>query len=109
MFGQPQFDAMGPNAIFINIARGGVVDEAALITALEQGTIRAAGLDVFETEPLPADSPLTRLDNAVTLPHIGSATHETRYAMSELAVQNMVAGLKGDRPPKPFNWDALAR
>ncbi|MCM5705672.1 2-hydroxyacid dehydrogenase [Larsenimonas salina] len=109
MFDQKAFEAMGAECIFVNISRGGVVDEPALIEALQNGTIRAAGLDVFETEPLSADSPLTRLDNAVTLPHIGSATHETRFAMAELAVQNLIQSLQGDRPQAPYNWDALDR
>lgn len=103
MLGAREFELMGPDTIFVNIARGGVVDEPALIKALENRTIRAAGLDVFETEPLPADSPLTRLDNVVTLPHIGSATKETRSAMAALAVDNALAVLRGETPPAPWN------
>jgi gluconate 2-dehydrogenase len=86
---------MKKNAILINTSRGGVVDQAALIDALRQGTIRAAGLDVFEQEPLPLDSPLRQLDNVTLLPHIGSATWETRYAMMECAINNMIASLDG--------------
>ncbi len=103
MFGAEQFRRMGADAIFINISRGGVVDEPALIAALEAGTIRAAGLDVFATEPLPADSPLARLDNVVALPHIGSATHETRQAMAALAVDNLLAVLAGKTPPARYD------
>ncbi|HCS42109.1 MAG TPA: bifunctional glyoxylate/hydroxypyruvate reductase B, partial [Pseudomonas sp.] len=66
--------------IFINISRGKVVDEAAMIEALRAGQIRAAGLDVFEREPLNPESPLLQLNNVVATPHIGSATHETREA-----------------------------
>ena len=73
---------MKKSAILINASRGATVDENALIEALRNGTILGAGLDVFETEPLPADSPLLKLANVVALPHIGSATHETRHAMS---------------------------
>jgi len=89
---------MKPSAIFINASRGRIVDEAALIQALQRKTIYGAGLDVFEQEPLPVDSPLLQLSNVVALPHIGSATHETRRAMAELAVDNLIAGLRGAQP-----------
>lgn len=98
LMGELEFQRMQSSAIFINASRGGTVDENALVQALETQTIRAAGLDVFSTEPLPADHPLTRLPQAVTLPHIGSATASTRYAMAELAAHNMVQGLTGHRP-----------
>ncbi|WP_445395459.1 NAD(P)-dependent oxidoreductase [Zobellella sp. An-6] len=94
--GREQFALMKPDAIFINGSRGKVVDEPALIQALQERRIRAAGLDVFEVEPLPGSSPLCRLDNAVLLPHIGSATHETRLAMVRCAVDNLIAALDGD-------------
>ncbi|MFP1869107.1 glyoxylate/hydroxypyruvate reductase GhrB [Lonsdalea quercina] len=87
---------MKPDAILINIGRGPVVDELALIDALRNGQLLGAGLDVFETEPLPVDSPLLTLPNVVALPHIGSATHETRYAMAACAVDNLIAALTGD-------------
>ena len=87
MIGAHQFALMKTSAIFINIARGKVVDENALIHALENGVIKAAGLDVFAQEPLPASSPLTQMSNVVALPHIGSATHETRDAMAQRAVE----------------------
>ncbi|WP_213875229.1 D-glycerate dehydrogenase [Pseudomonas sp. dw_358] len=93
---------MKPGAFLINIARGPIVDEPALIQALEQGTIRGAGLDVYETEPL-SDSPLFRLKNAVTLPHIGSATTQTREAMADRAVGNLTAALLGERPQDLVN------
>jgi len=98
LIGAREFALMKPEAIFINGARGRIVDEAALISALQQGQIRAAGLDVFEHEPLSADSPLLDLPNVLALPHIGSATHETRYAMARMAVENLVAALQGKRP-----------
>lgn len=75
-------ELMKPSAIFINASRGAIVGEAALIEALRKGTIRAAALDVFEQEPLRAGSPLLKMNNVVALPHIGSATHETRYTMA---------------------------
>ncbi|QDD63964.1 D-glycerate dehydrogenase [Herbaspirillum seropedicae] len=96
MFGAPEFALMKRSAIFINASRGRIVDEAALIAALQDRTIHGAGLDVFEVEPLPLQSPLLKLPNVVALPHIGSATHETRLAMAELAVTNLIAGLRGE-------------
>ncbi|MCA1324626.1 2-hydroxyacid dehydrogenase [Herbaspirillum sp. alder98] len=99
MFGAREFGLMKRSAIFINASRGRIVDEAALVRALQDKTIHAAGLDVFEVEPLPADSPLLSLSNVVALPHIGSATHETRLAMAELAVDNLIAGLRGETVP----------
>jgi len=98
LIGAREFARMKPSSIFINIARGKVVDENALIDALENGVIHAAGLDVFEQEPLPASSPLPKMPNVVALPHIGSATHETRDAMAQRAVDNIRLALKGERP-----------
>ncbi|MGO1534276.1 MAG: 2-hydroxyacid dehydrogenase [Halomonas sp.] len=98
LIGAHQFALMKTSAIFINIARGKVVDENALIHALENGVIKAAGLDVFAQEPLPASSPLTQMSNVVALPHIGSATHETRDAMAQRAVDNIRLALQGERP-----------
>ncbi|MGM0785349.1 MAG: 2-hydroxyacid dehydrogenase [Pseudomonadota bacterium] len=92
------FAQMKPSAIFVNIARGKVVDESALIEALEMGRIRAAGLDVFEQEPLSPESPLPYMTNVVALPHIGSATFETRTAMAQRAVDNLTRALNGERP-----------
>lgn len=95
MIGAEQFKKMKSSAIFINAGRGPVVDEQALIEALKSGEIHAAGLDVFEQEPLPVDSPLLSLPNVVALPHIGSATHETRYNMAACAVDNLIDALNG--------------
>lgn len=103
LIGAEQFALMGPDTIFINISRGKVVDEAALIEALQQHTIRAAGLDVFEKEPLDHSSPLLRLNNVVATPHIGSATHETREAMATCAVDNLLAALAGEKPKNLVN------
>ncbi|CRL62025.1 glyoxylate/hydroxypyruvate reductase GhrB [Proteus vulgaris] len=88
-----QFSMMKPDAYLINAGRGAVVDEKALINALEQKDIAGAGLDVFETEPLSPSSPLLSMKNVVAVPHIGSATKETRYAMAECAVDNLIAAL----------------
>ena len=96
LFGAEQFAKMKTTAIFINAGRGPVVDEKALISALQKGEIHAAGLDVFEREPLPVDSPLLAMPNVVALPHIGSATHETRYNMAACAVDNLIAALQGN-------------
>ena len=87
---------MKSSAFFINGGRGASVDEIALIGALKSGIIKGAGLDVFEKEPLPVSSELLSLPNIIALPHIGSATHETRYEMSKLAVENLLAALNGD-------------
>jgi len=97
---------MKPSAFLINIARGPIVDEAALIQALQNNTIRGAGLDVYEKEPL-AESPLFQLKNAVTLPHIGSATSETREAMANRALENLISALRGERPQDLVNPQAF--
>ncbi|MFS8044328.1 2-hydroxyacid dehydrogenase [Rhizobium sp. BR 314] len=93
-----RFAAMKPGAFLINTARGDVVDEAALISALEQGTIRGAGLDVYEAEPHVPER-LRALDNVVLLPHLGSATEETRTAMGMKVVDNITAFFAGREPP----------
>lgn len=106
LIGAREFALMRPQSIFINISRGKVVDEGALIEALQQNRIRAAGLDVFEREPLRHDSPLLQLNNVVATPHIGSATHETREAMATCAVENLLAALAGERPVNLVNGQA---
>ncbi|MFO3906836.1 glyoxylate/hydroxypyruvate reductase GhrB [Enterobacter hormaechei] len=95
LMGKAQFEKMKKSAIFINAGRGPVVNEQALIAALKNGEIHAAGLDVFEQEPLPASSELLKMPNVVALPHIGSATHETRYNMAACAVDNLIDALQG--------------
>lgn len=99
-----QFDLMQSHAVLVNIARGSVIDEQALIQALKERKIFAAGLDVYEKEPL-QDSELFQLDNVVTLPHVGSATAETRKKMAELAYRNLVDALEGRQPPYLVNPD----
>jgi phosphogluconate 2-dehydrogenase len=98
LMGAREFGLMKPGAIFINGGRGATVQETALLAALDSGRLRAAGLDVFAREPLPLDSPLRTHPRVTALPHIGSATHETRYAMAELATSNLLQALAGERP-----------
>ncbi|MFW1745740.1 2-hydroxyacid dehydrogenase [Acinetobacter guillouiae] len=97
LIGAQEFALMQKHAVFVNIARGSVVDEQALTEALQNRQIFAAGLDVYQKEPL-QQSPLFELDNVVTLPHIGSATAETRKKMAELALQNLVDALEQRTP-----------
>jgi len=97
---------MKPDALLINTSRGPVVDEQALLEALRDGTISGAGLDVYEREP-DLTAGLIDLDNVVLLPHVGSATLETRTQMGQLAAQNLLAGLRGERPPNCLNWEDL--
>jgi glyoxylate reductase len=97
---------MKPTAVIVNTSRGPVVDEGALAEALEAGQIFSAGLDVFEHEPDVAER-LLALDNVVVIPHLGSATVDTRNAMGDLAVDNVFAALDGARPPTLLNPEAL--
>ncbi|MGM8213211.1 2-hydroxyacid dehydrogenase [Virgibacillus sp. W0430] len=103
MIGRREFEKMKENAIFINGSRGKTIVEKDLIEALRNGEIAAAGLDVFEQEPVNHDNPLLDMKNVVTLPHIGSSTFETELAMSKLAAKNLEAGLKGEMPPTLIN------
>ncbi|MGW9019384.1 2-hydroxyacid dehydrogenase, partial [Priestia megaterium] len=99
MIGKREFELMRNTAIFINGSRGKTVDEEALIYALKTKEILAAGLDVFAEEPIRTDNPLLSMENVVTLPHIGSATYETRLKMAMLGATNLVTGLQGKTPP----------
>jgi glyoxylate reductase len=100
LIGARELALMRPTATLVNTARGAVVDEAALAAALREGTIAAAGLDVFEHEP-EVHPGLLGLENAVLVPHLGSATAETRAAMAELAARNAIAVVRGADPPTP--------
>ncbi|MFZ2389192.1 MAG: D-glycerate dehydrogenase [Polaromonas sp.] len=106
LMGAREFGLMKPGAIFVNGARGAIVQEDALLNALDHGTLRAAGLDVFATEPLPMDSPLRTHPRVTALPHIGSATFETRHAMAVLATSNLLQALAGERPAAVFDTTA---
>jgi len=101
LMGAREFSLMKPTSVFVNVSRGGTVDETALYDALVENKIWAAGLDVFQQEPVPVDHPLLRLPNVVALPHIGSATYETRDAMANLAAQNLIAFFSGKGPLTP--------
>ena len=103
LIGEKELASMKSTACLINTARGPIVDERALVEALKQGRIRAAGLDVYENEPSLSPG-LAELDNVVLLPHSGSATVETRTRMAVMAADNLLAGLRGERPPNCLNW-----
>jgi glyoxylate reductase len=107
LIGAEQLAVMKPTAVLVNTSRGAVVDQAALAEALRTRQIFAAGLDVYEQEPLPPDDPLRHLDNCVLLPHIGSAETTARLGMADLAVDNLLAVLHGRRPRACVNPEAL--
>jgi lactate dehydrogenase-like 2-hydroxyacid dehydrogenase len=103
--------ALGGNGVLINVGRGNIVDETALVQALSRGTILAAGLDVFEQEP-DVRRDLMELDNAVLLPHIGSASSHTRDAMAQLVLDNLLSWFAGQGPLTPVPetpWPPKAR
>jgi len=102
LMGKREFDIMKPSACLINTSRGPVVDEKALVEALQKGRIGGAGLDVYENEPQLSPG-LAELNNVILLPHVGSATIETRTKMASMAADNLLAGLRGERPPNMVN------
>jgi gluconate 2-dehydrogenase len=102
MIGPQALAKMKRGSILINAARGPIVQEPALLDALDSGHLRAAGLDVFAAEPLPLDSRLLDHPRVLALPHMGSATHETRTAMADMAVSNLLSVLRGDPPLAAF-------
>jgi glyoxylate reductase len=106
LFDAEAFKRMRPTAVLVNTSRGPVVEESALADALESGEIFAAGLDVFEREP-EVEPRLLEMENVVVIPHLGSATVDTRNAMGMLAVENVFAAIDGERPPTLLNPDAL--
>jgi gluconate 2-dehydrogenase len=106
--GAAELAQMKPSATLTNIARGGIVDDAALACALRERRIAAAGLDVFEREPTVHPDLLT-VPNVVLTPHIASATVATRRAMADLAADNLIAALTGGVPPTPINPEVLVR
>ncbi|MCM3080211.1 2-hydroxyacid dehydrogenase [Brevibacillus invocatus] len=107
LIGERELSLMKNSAILINTARGGIVNEAALYEALKQNKIWAAGIDVFEQEPVSPDHPLLTLPNVVTLPHIGSASIQTRTRMAELAAANLIQGVMGKPPRNRVNQDVV--
>ncbi|MGT2470830.1 2-hydroxyacid dehydrogenase [Paraburkholderia terrae] len=107
LIGANELRKMKKSAILINASRGQTVDENALIEALQAGTIHGAGLDVFDKEPVDPTSPLLKMHNVVALPHIGSATHETRHAMARCAAENLVSALDGTLKINIVNRDVL--
>jgi len=107
MFNDAAFARMKPTAVFVNTARGAIVDEPALQRALESGRIAGAAIDVAETEPLSKNDPLLRLPNLLVTPHIGSASVAARERMASLAVDNLLAALAGRRPAHCVNPEAF--
>ncbi len=102
-----ELEMMKETAFLINTSRGPVINEKALIQALKDGKIRGAGLDVWDPEPPSADNPLLKMDNVVTLPHIASASVETRTKMIDMAIENLNAILDGKIPPHLINKDVI--
>jgi glyoxylate reductase len=103
LIGEREFGLMKREAILVNAARGGVVDTDAVVAALRAGRIAGAALDVTDPEPLPADHPLLGAPGAIVVPHIGSASARTRAAMADMAVDNLLAALAGERMPHVAN------
>jgi len=107
LLGSRELGLMKRSTWVVNTSRGPVIDQAAMVRALREGSIAGAALDVLETEPPAADEPILSLPNVILLPHIGSATVETRAAMLDLAVTNLSAVLSGKEPPACVNREAL--
>ena len=107
LIGAAEFSRMKRTAILVNASRGPVVDTDALVDALRRGSIFAAALDVTDPEPLPADHPLVTMSNCIVVPHTASATVQTRGRMAELAAENLLSGLRGERPPAAVKADEV--
>ena len=107
MIGKREFDLMKETAIFINGSRGATIVESELIEALKNTKIKAAGLDVYNHEPVEVDNPLLKMDNVVTLPHIGSSTLATELAMSMHATEDLIKGLTGEEPESLINKETF--
>jgi glyoxylate reductase len=103
LIGEAELKRMKPTAVLVNTARGEIVDTGALVRALREGWIAGTGLDVTDPEPLPADHPLLATGRAVVTPHIGSASRRTRELMGDMAVDNLLAALRGERMPHLAN------
>jgi glyoxylate reductase len=109
LIGARELGLMKREAILVNAARGPVVDTDALVAALRDGAIGGAALDVTDPEPLPADHPLVHMPNAIVVPHIASASVATRDKMAEMAARNLLAGIRGERPPHLVNPEGIER
>lgn len=109
LIGEPELRLMKENAVLVNTARGPLVDTDALVLALQEGWIAGAALDVTDPEPLPADHPLLACRGLAIAPHIGSATHGAREGMADLAVDNLLAALRGERMPHCVNPEVYGR
>ena len=109
LIGADQFNLMKPTAVFINTARGAMVDHQALTRALQSGKLAAAALDVFDPEPIPRDHPLLKLPQVIITPHIGSASTRTRQHMAMMTVENIEAGLSGKPLPYCANPDVYGK
>jgi glyoxylate reductase len=109
LIGDEALARMKPTAYLVNTARGPIVDTDALARALQTGRIAGAALDVTDPEPLPGDHPLLEAPGLLVLPHVGSATHSTRERMAEMAVDNLLAGLAGERMPNCANPEVYAQ
>jgi glyoxylate reductase len=109
IFNKDAFSKMKPGYIFINTARGGIHNEKDLIDALNNGTIRGAGLDVTNPEPMKPDNPLLEMENVCILPHIGSATIEARNEMSRMAAENIISYCKNNTVPNIVNPEVLKK
>ena len=107
MISTPEFELMKDDSILINVARGPVVDEDALVRAIKEGEIRGAGLDVFEKEPEVHPELKNLTESVVLAPHIGSASRETRHKMADIGVKNMIAGLRGEKPANIINPEVI--
>ena len=107
LIGKAQLELMKPTAILINSSRGPVVDQQALYDALAAKRIAHAALDVTDPEPPAADDPILKLDNLTIVPHIASASFATRTKMATMAAENLIAALRGQRPPNPVNPEVL--
>jgi glyoxylate reductase len=109
IFNKDAFNKMKPTSIFINTARGGIHNEQDLIEALKKGTVRGAGLDVTNPEPMKPDNPLLEMENVCILPHIGSATIEARNEMSRMAAENIISYYKNNTVPNIVNPEVLKK
>ncbi len=109
LIGRQQFYKMKPSACFVNVCRGPVVDEKALIEALKENKLRGAGLDVFEEEPTPKDNPLLKMDNVITAPHIAGASTRSNWLSRQRAAQQVASVLKGEWPQAVQNPQVAAR